>query len=161
MYFAEVRPFEEIFREGQAGEGGAQQQQQQQQQQNAAERLAELQKQIINATWNLQRRESGRSPSAKYKKDAEVVKESQENALEQVRTRRENTDDPRSAALIETVEKEMEKAVEHLSTAAADNSLKPLPPALASEQSAYQALLRLAAREYQVSSRNSLSASRT
>jgi hypothetical protein len=151
MYFAEVRPFEEIFREGQAGEGGAQQQQQQEQQQNAAERLAELQKQIINATWNLQRRESGRSPSANYKKDAEVVKESQENALEQVRTRRENADDPRSAALIETVEKEMEKAVEHLSAAADDNSLKPLPPALASEQSAYQALLRLAAREYQVS----------
>jgi hypothetical protein len=151
MYFAEVRPFEEIFREGQAGEGGAQQQQQQQQQQNAAERLAELQKQIINATWNLQRRESGKAPSSNYKKDAEVVKESQENALEQVRTRRENTDDPRSAALIETVEKEMEKAVEQLSAAADENSLKSLPPALASEQSAYQALLRLAAREYQVS----------
>ncbi len=151
MFFAEVRPFEEIFREGQAGEGGAQQQQQQQQQQNAAERLAELQKQIINATWNLQRRETGKTPSANYQKDAEVVKESQENALEQVRARRESTDDPRSAALIETVEQEMEKALEHLATAAGKNSLQALPPALASEQSAYQALLRLAAREYQVS----------
>jgi hypothetical protein len=150
MFFAEVRPFEEIFREGQGAEDGGAQQQQQQQRQNAAERLAELQKQIINATWKLQRRETGKSPSADYKKDAEVVKESQENALEQVRARRENTDDPRSAALIETVEKEMEQAVEHLSAAADDNSLKALPPALASEQSAYQALLRLAAREYQV-----------
>ncbi len=151
MYFAEVRPFEEIFREGQGAEGGQQQQQQQQQRQNAAERLAELQKQIINATWNLQRRESGKAPSSNYKKDAEVVKESQENALEQVRTRREGTDDPRSSALLETVEKEMEKAIEHLAEATDENSLKALPPALASEQSAYQALLRLAAREYQVS----------
>jgi len=152
MFFAEVRPFEEIFREGQGAEAGSPQQQQQQQQgQNAAERLAELQKQIINATWNLQRRETGKSPSANYKQDAEVVKESQENALEQARTRRENVDDPRSSALLEAVEMEMEKALEHLANAADENSVKALPPALASEQSAYQALLRLAAREYQVS----------
>jgi hypothetical protein len=56
MFFAEVRPFEEIFRQGDGGESegdpppGAQQ--------NAAQqmgKLAELQKQIINATWKLRR----------------------------------------------------------------------------------------------------------
>ena len=151
MFFAEVRPFEEIFREGQAQDPNAQQQQQQgQQSQNAAERLAELQKQIITATWNLQRRETGKTPTANFKQDAETVKESQENALEQVRSRIEQQEDPRSKALLETVEKEMAKAVEQLTDAADDNSPKALPPAVSSEQSAYQALLRLAAHETQV-----------
>lgn len=55
MYFAEVRPFEEIFREGQSleGQGG-----QQQQQGGEATKLAELQKQIINATWKVQRQDA-------------------------------------------------------------------------------------------------------
>ena len=152
MFFAEVRPFEEIFREGQAQDPNQQQQQQQQGQQgqNQAERLAELQKQIITATWNIQRRETGKTPTANFKQDAETVKESQEKALEQVRSRMEEGDDPRAKALLETVEKEMVKAVEHLTDAAEDNSPKALPPALSSEQSAYQALLRMAARETQV-----------
>ena len=152
MFFAEVRPFEEIFREGQAQDPNQQQQRQQGQQgQNQAEQLAELQKQIITATWNIQRRETGQSPTANFKKDAETVKESQENALEQVRSRMEEWDDPRAKALLETVEKEMAKAVKQLNKASNDNSPKALPPALPSEQSAYQALLRLAAREIQVS----------
>lgn len=152
MFFAEVRPFEEIFREGQQQDPNQQQQQQQGQQgQNQAERLAELQKQIITATWNIQRRETGKTPTANFKKDVETVKESQEKALEQVRGRLEESEDPRAKALLETVEKEMAKAVEHLTDAADDNSPKTLPSALSSEQSAYQALLRMAARETQVS----------
>jgi len=64
MYFAEVRPWDEIFRQGQSSDsaGGEQQQQQQQQQGqggNQPARLAELQKQIINATWTLQRQQGG------------------------------------------------------------------------------------------------------
>lgn len=154
MFFAEVRPFEEIFREGQPQDPNqAQQQQQQQGQQggNESERLAELQKQIITATWNLQRREGNRSPSPAFPNDAGTVKESQEKALEQMRSRREESDDPRQAALIETVEKAMEKAVTHLGQAADEKAVKPLAAALSAEQSAYQALLRLAAREHQVS----------
>ena len=60
MYFAEVRKFDEIFREGQSPPGG-QQPQGQMGGQNAqqAMELAELQKQIINATWKIiQPRES-------------------------------------------------------------------------------------------------------
>lgn len=151
MYFAEVRPFEEIFREGQSPTSNQQQQQQQgQQQQNSGERLAELQKQIISATWNLQRRETGQKPSPKYKDDAGVVKDSQDNVLDQVKSRREQTDDPRSRSLIEAAADEMEKAADHLADATDHNSLKPLPSALSAEQSAYQALLRLASREFQV-----------
>lgn len=150
MFFAEVRPFEEIFRESQGQEANQQQQQQGQQAQNASARLAELQKQIITATWNIQRRETSKTPPPNFKKDAETVKESQENALEQVRSQMEEGDDPRAKVLLETVEKEMVKAVEHLAAAAQDNSPRPLSVALAAEQLAYQALLRLAEREIQV-----------
>ena len=53
LFFGEVRPFEEIYREGQ---GGGQGQGGQQMDGNSpTAKLAELQKQIINATWKLQR----------------------------------------------------------------------------------------------------------
>src|SRR5437016_5066064 len=54
MFFAEVRPFDEIFREGESMEGGGGAQQGG----GEAQKLAELQKQIISATWNLQRRKT-------------------------------------------------------------------------------------------------------
>ena len=151
MFFAEVRPFEEIFREGQPPDPNAQPSQSPGQGQNAAEKLAELQKQIITATWNLLRRETGKTPTAGFKADAQTVKDSQAQALEQVRDRMEQADDPRAKALLQTVQTQMAQAVAHLTGATDDNSPQALPPALAAEQSAYQALLRLAAREIQVS----------
>ncbi len=61
IFFAEVRPFEEVFRADQSGESASQQQREQQQQNqngqqggNQPTRLAELQKQIVIATWKLQ-----------------------------------------------------------------------------------------------------------
>jgi hypothetical protein len=70
MYFAEVRPFEEIFRQGESPDGDSEQQQRQQQQQqqqggNQPGRLAELQKQIINATWKLQRQQGSAANTTK------------------------------------------------------------------------------------------------
>jgi hypothetical protein len=61
MFFAEVRPFEEIFRADQSGESesGNQNQRQQQGGGNQNTRLAELQKQIVIATWKLQRDKQG------------------------------------------------------------------------------------------------------
>ena len=70
MYFAEVRHFDEIFRQGEQPTDQQQREQQQQQQQQGqggaaqqAEELAELQKQIVNATWKLIRRETAQKPS--------------------------------------------------------------------------------------------------
>ncbi len=152
MFFAEIRPFEEIFRESQGQEANQSQQQQQQGQQgqNTAERLAEMQKQIISATWNLQRRETGSNPTPNFKTDATTIKESQASALEQVRRNLTERDDPRSTALLEGVANEMARALDYLTTAVEANAPRSLPDALAAEQSAYQALLRLASRETQV-----------
>src|SRR5207249_7389758 len=52
LYFAEVRPFEEVFREGQQPAGGEDSQQESQ-----SGKLVELQKKIISATWNMQRQQ--------------------------------------------------------------------------------------------------------
>ncbi len=64
MYFAEVRPFEEIYREAQSPSGG-EQQGEQGQQGNQSAKLVELQKQIISATWKLQRQQAGLKAAAK------------------------------------------------------------------------------------------------
>ncbi|HWN94011.1 MAG TPA: hypothetical protein VNT99_03175, partial [Methylomirabilota bacterium] len=141
MYFAEVRAFEEIFREAESMNSQQQQQQQQQQRQNQATKLAELQKQIINATWKLQRQETSVTPSAKYLEDEPIVRDSQEEALEQAGMMEEQSQDARSKEALQSAITHMEAAVEQLNNAT--NSLAPLPKALAAEQAAYQALLKL------------------
>jgi hypothetical protein len=56
MFFAEMRPFEEIFRADQSGAGGQNSSQNANQGGgNQSVRLADLQKQIVSATWKLQR----------------------------------------------------------------------------------------------------------
>jgi hypothetical protein len=154
MFFAEVRPFEEIFRESSGAESNSQQQQQGQQQ-NPATRLLELQKQVVSATWNLQRRETEPTPGSSFKKDTEVVHDSQQNAWQQAQELKEKLRDEKSHAILGTAIKEMDAAAKSLADAASKNSVQILPNALESEQNAYQALLKLQAREYQVSrSRN-------
>ncbi|MCA9223418.1 MAG: hypothetical protein KDA71_24050, partial [Planctomycetales bacterium] len=154
MYFAEVRPFEEIFRQGEQPPGGQQQQQQQQQQgsQNAqqAEQLADLQKQIINATWKLIRRETADEPTEPFAGDAELIYQSQGSALEQANELVGNLEDAESQSHGEAVLRAMNDAFDELRAAKDGPALSPLRPALAAEQAAYQALLRLRAREHNV-----------
>jgi hypothetical protein len=164
LFFAEVRPFDEIFRQGQAQSRDAEQANEsdesgEQGSQGSAARLAELQKQIIQATWQLQRTEKGPSPSPQYRKDAPVVRQSQEQALTQAREAKSRASDPKTQASFETVEKEMNQALSHLTRAT--NSPAALPEALVAEQAAYQALLKLQAREFQISQGRNRSNSRS
>jgi len=71
MFFAEVRPFEEIFRADQSGQSANQNQNRNQNQNqggnqggNQTTRLAELQKQIVIATWKLQQEKAGATGAA-------------------------------------------------------------------------------------------------
>ena len=152
IFFAEVRPFEEIYRPGDdssggqpppgvGGGGGG----------GEATKLAELQKEIITATWNLKRAEddaAAAAPSEKYLKDEPVVKDSQEEALGMAQKLAEKIEEPKSAAMAATVTQEMQRALGHLT--AAEQATAPLPDALAAEQAAYNALLKLAAHEFRV-----------
>ena len=78
MYFAEVRPFEETFRQMDAPPGGQSQQasSQQQQQGNKFNKLIETQKQIVSATFNLSRKIEDWSDQRED--SVKVIKESQD-----------------------------------------------------------------------------------
>jgi len=152
MYFAEVRPFEEIFRQGQQPPGGQQQQGQQGQGQNAqqAQELAKLQKDIINATWKLIRREIADKLTDAFATDAEQVHLSQTAAREQASALGERLQDEQSKEHLDAVLKHMDKAAEQLKAAHQTPASDPLKPALAAEQAVYQSLLKLRARENEV-----------
>ena len=152
MFFAEVRPFDQIYRQGQQPAGGQQQQQQQQQGGNAqqAEELAELQKQIINATWKVIRREISATPTQQFVPDTKLIGESQASAKEKAAALDEKLEDERSKAHLRNVLKHMDGAVDRLEKASSGPSIGALPGALSSEQAAYQELLKLRAREHQV-----------
>ena len=153
MFFAEVRPFEEIYREGQPPAGGGQQQQQQQQQnQNGqkAEELAQLQKQISNATWTVIRTERDEEPTKEFAGNIKLLIDSQGDALSQLEELAEELEDEESKAHADAVRTQMQKAILELGKAGKDNYTRPLHPAMVAEQSAYGGLLKLRAREFQV-----------
>ena len=153
MYFAEIRPFEEIFRESESSQNQQEQEQNQQSQQQGrqqGEQLAQLQKQIISATWNIKRQadQSGRIDDSK--EDLGVVQESQADVLEQARSASAQAEDPAATKTLQAAAQHMETSLEHLGEAAKSASVTELTPALAAEQSAYQELLKLRQREHQV-----------
>jgi hypothetical protein len=150
MYFAEVRPFEEIFRQGQQPPGGQQQQQQQSPNAMQAQQIAQLQKEIINATWKVIRREIGSKLTAPFASDAEQIQLSQGSALEQATALAEKLQDPESQEHGEAVVLAMQQAIKQLTAAHDQPSAGPLLPALKAEQAAYQALLKLRAREHNI-----------
>ena len=152
MYFAEVRHFEEIFRQGETPTADQQQQQQQQQGQNAqqAQQLGELQKEIVTGTWNVIRREKKGAPSEKFGPDLEVLIEAQNNAIEKLAELAENVEDEKSLGYVETVRTFMSESVLRLTQAHQDADVDGLSPALSSQQAAYQGLLKLRAREHEV-----------
>lgn len=161
LFFAEVRPFEEIFRQAQDTNQQQQQQQSESGEQSGQEgsqsgQLVELQKQIISATWRLRRDHSATRPEqlpASYAEDATVVLDSQVQAREQAETALDENQDARVGAFWQTAVEEMRKAVEQLDEAV--KSPEPLPDALLAEQAAYQALLRLQQREFEVAQQQS------
>src|SRR5262249_12134917 len=61
LFFGEVRPFEEVFRESQGGGGGEGESGEQAGGGNSTAKLTELQKQIMNSTWKLKRSRGDRS----------------------------------------------------------------------------------------------------
>ena len=157
MYFAEVRPFDEIFRQGE------------QPTQNAAAatttaaragrqcsrkpaKLAELQKEIINATWKLIRRETRSETDApSFRPTASLLEESQQSAIERL------SETGRAAGGSRIAGPRANRTIAHGRGAEATDlggrsgrDAAPLRPALSAEQAAYQALLKLRAREFQV-----------
>jgi len=151
MYFTEIRHFEEIFRESQSSPDQQQQNQQGQQQGNRqGEQLAQLQKQIISATWNIKRRVDQSGSIDDSKEDLDVVRQSQADVLEQARSASAQAEDPAASKTLQVASRHMETSLEHLGGAVESESATELMPALAAEQSAYQELLKLKQLEHQI-----------
>jgi hypothetical protein len=155
LYFAEVRPFEEVFRQGEPPPGGAANARSGQgQNAQQAEELAELQKQILSATWKVIRRETSSPPSDAFAADVEQIRLSQASALEQAGALRTRLQDPQSQEQAAAVVEAMERAVEALERSVDQRSPALLREAQKAEQAAYQALLRLRAREHSIVRQN-------
>ena len=163
MFFAEVRHFDEIYRQGNAPTQQQQQQQQQQQSQNSqqAGELAELQKQIINATWKLVRRENETKPSGQFDEDVSLVSQSQTSALQKLGELDSQLEDPDSKKFVGEVRSFMNEAVVHLNNAIEESDPGELRSALSREKAAYQGLLRLRAREHEVTMQQQASQSQS
>ncbi|MEM7557963.1 MAG: hypothetical protein AAF394_02450, partial [Planctomycetota bacterium] len=161
MYFAEVRYFEEIFRQGQQQSASEQQQQQQQQQQGQqggneqTEKLLELQKQIVVGTWNVLKSARGDELPGRVSPDIIVLSDSQQQAIGLLDERAQSGEgqeaSPDMAEILEATRGFMEEAEDKLSAAASSQAKDDLQKALGREQAAYQELLRLQAREFEIS----------
>ena len=154
LFFIEVRPFDEIFREGEGQPGGQSQAQSQGQQPSSAEQseeLIELQKQIIAATWKVKREQAFKSDKAKLVEDIDVIKDSQLQALELAGEMSGELADAKSVQLGQKLETQIQSAIAELRESSARAEVDTLSKALASEQAAYQTLLQLRAHEFQVS----------
>ena len=154
MFFAEIRPFEELYREGDSS--AAQQRQQQQSEQSGAsqnaqqaEDLAELQKKLMTATWNTIRKVG--LPNQKIdNEEIDVLIESQDQALQQTAQLAEQLQDEKSIGLMKGVQEAMTKAVTALDKVKSNQDALSLRDALSNERSAYEGLLKLRAREHSI-----------
>ena len=159
LFFAEVRHFEEIFREGQSPAAAQEQQKQQQKKQSPAaemaEELAKLQKQILNATWKIIRRETREGVTEAFPTDVQLLIESQQKAVEQLKELAEKVKDAESKGHVARVAEAMHRVVESLTKSATTKASAELQIALGAERSVYQALLKLRAREHEVTQQQS------
>lgn len=150
IMFAEVRRFEDIFRESQQG-GGQQQNQQQQPQESAADGVLKLQKEIVSATWNTIRSEISRRRSGEFAADVGVIAVSQGQAVDLLAAAtQELADDPQTTALAQQALQEMTAAKQKLEDVRDGKEASTLNAAMLLENTVIYTLLRMRASEFQV-----------
>ena len=159
LFFATVRPFEEIFRQNRSATEGMRQQQQQQgeggeqggEQQQSIANLLDTQKDIISATWNLKRRDSD---DEKLAEDIQVVLDSQGELLGLLEQASALLQDAESGGQAYQANEAMEAAADSLAKAkdaSGDAVGQALSDAIIDEQTALQHLQQLRENEFRVS----------
>ena len=159
LFFATVRPFEEIFRQNRSATEGMRQQQQQQgeggeqggEQQQSIANLLDTQKDIISATWNLKRRDSD---DEKLAEDIQVVLDSQGELLGMLEQASALLQDAESGGQAYQANEAMEAAADSLAKAkdaSGDAVGQALSEAIIDEQTALQHLQQLRENEFRVS----------
>ncbi len=147
LYFAEVRPFEEIYREGAASQGASDPSSQPPSPPGDANDLIERQRDVMNATWKVQREAD---LGTDVWQDVATVAKGQDDTKVAAEAGRENVSGARASSALESAIKKMGVASAHLARAAKDHASAEFSPALAAEQDAFAALLKLRPREHSV-----------
>lgn len=145
MYFAEVRSFDEIYR--QIDQQGAGEMQNSQKPPDSLAKLLELQKQVIVASWKLVRQVNP-AWTAEAGEQVKVIREGQAQAIQKLEALRERMSQPQLQPTFNSVADSMKKAERELAQSLAEQSFTPLRPAAGFAQSAYQSLLKLRAKEH-------------
>lgn len=151
MFLAEVRHFEDIFREqtapgGPPGEPGE------------SEQLLKIQKDILNASWKVLREAHLGKSFGDLNDDIAVLHESQMIAIQKTVEAIQKVEDPEVKVFFEEAKKHMETAVEHFTFKGdpfQDPELKASPTgqlelAYSSVRSAYESLIKARAREHTI-----------
>ena len=158
LFFATVRPFEEIFRQNRSATEGMRQQQQQgeggeqggEQQQSIAN-LLDSQKDIISATWNIKRR---KATDEKLAEDIQVVLDSQGELLGMLEQASALLQDSESGGQAYQANEAMQAAADSLAKsrdAEGEAIAEALSEAIIDEQTALQHLQKLRENEFRVS----------
>jgi len=149
MFFADVRHFEDIFREMEAppSEPGKPK--------AKSDKLVDLVKQIVNATWKIIRDTNAGRVMEAAAPDIDVVHQSVGIALEQVKEGMEEAEDTEIKQALTEAWKALKDAEPPLQQASAEKKRSPLNQALTFEQTALEWLHRAQSREHQVMRQNS------
>ncbi len=152
MYFAEIRPFDEIYRQGQSpgGQPGAPSGGGNSPLGQAAQQLADLQKEIVNAAWKIVRRETRLPVTEQFADDVELLALSQRAALALLEQAAEAIEDAASNEDLAEARQFMNAAVKAFEKAAKTDSPQPVAQGQREAQFAMQALLKLKAKEHQI-----------
>jgi hypothetical protein len=145
MYFAEVRPFEEHFREGAAPGGGASAGGG-----NQGDDLARREKELVNATWRLEREAREGAVAEALRGDVEVVRKGQDEVKKAAEALRLEPQGREVSGALDEALTAMGQAATRLGEALGGAPAAGLGRARESEQAAYAALLRMRARDHQV-----------
>lgn len=143
MFFAQVREFEDIFRETESPppEPGMPEEK--------AGKLVELQKQVVNANWRVVRDTAGGKKMEEAVKDVAVVRESEAITLEQTKAEMEKAEDAEVKQALTEAWKGMREALDALQKAE-EGQRAALMQAQEHEQSALQWLYQASEREHLV-----------
>ena len=149
MFFADVRHFEDIFREMEAppSEPG--------EPKPKSDKLVDLVKQIVNATWRIIRDTNAGRTMESAAPDVDVVDQSVGIALEQVKEGMEEAEDAEVKQALTEAWKALKDAQPPLQQASAEKKRSPINQALTFEQTALEWLHRAQSREHQVMRQNS------
>lgn len=142
MFFADVRHFEDIFREGEPppSEPGP----------SESDKLVDLVKQLVNATWKIIRDTNAGRVMDAAAPDVNVVHQSVGIVMEKVKEAMEKTEDAEVKQSLTEAWKSLKDSQSPLQQAANEKKRSPLNQALTFEQTALEWLHRAQSREHQV-----------